>query len=242
MGNQVVSAYIIALLGILLIFLQIKHTLRINRKASLFDKLSAQIQEAINLSRMISDSTNLVISSTADAANSMKMNIDLDDKKAVEEENKRRAELINMLYDGSIKRIENIRDSHYKILDIITAIEKDTIISGKSKRAARYLFYFVQDQYDLLGACTNVLTSIRAVQPIGLTPNIPPDTFNQLAALISKINEKNTFVFNYLDDLEIILHNDLVKSFYGRAHFSKLRQNHLTVKGLTDWRTKNPLL
>lgn len=154
----------------------------------------------------------------------------------------RRLKLLDDLQSKFQDYTSTIFNSSIKALTLIKKIEKSTVVSEKTRQASRYLFYLLTDQSELMQAANGVLTSFHVVPPLDAKPNITAETFLATKKMISLINNKNSLIAGYFDDLEVILHNDLVKGIYGKAKYETIPTNHLSAKGLTDSRVKVPLL
>lgn len=221
---------------------QWNRTFRLNKNATVFDELAKDIQEASNIVDTINTETQHLIDQLAKAANSA--NFDPAGKTQSEQdaEIERRLKEIDEIADQHKKRLDAIHKGYEQILLLIRKIEKSTIVSESSRQAARYLFYAATAQHQLMGVVSDVLLSFRVTPSLGENPNISSQTFNQFIALIHIVNPKNNVIRTYLEDLEAVLHNDLVKRIYGKARYSSIPVEHLGSEGLTDTRVKQSLL
>lgn len=236
------AVYFVGIIGFWITIRQLKQNFRLKKKAETFEDLSKKIREASESSRQISNSTDSIIDDLGVAADSMIF--DTSDKSGsdIKAEIDRRVEILKNLQDKYSTHSDSINSNTANILNIIKDIEKSTVVKEKTRVAARYLFYAADEQYQLMKAANSILVTIQVVPLIGEKPNVPPETFRAIRDLVDLISEKNNTISGYLDDLEIITHNDLVKGVYGKAKNETIPLRHLNHKGLNDNRTKSPLL
>jgi hypothetical protein len=154
----------------------------------------------------------------------------------------RRVTELNEIAEKHKKLITSIFKSYEMVLVLIKKIEKSTLVSDSSRHAARYLFYAATDQHNLTNAANTVLQSFNVTPALGDKPSISSATFNAFMDLINLINLRNQVISTYLEDLEVILHNDLVRSIYGKAKNGAIPVQHMTSGGLTDNRVKDSLI
>ncbi len=239
---QVWAAYIVGFSAIFFGLYQFKRTFKLNKKAKVFDELSNDIQEATDLVNKISDSTNSILGQLAKAANSA--NYDPSGKTDQEraQEIERRIQEIDETSKKHDEYLKAIYESYKKVLLIIKKLEKSTIVNDKSRKSARYLYFSATEQHEFVASVSKVLQSFNVTPSLGSNPNISSDTFNAFGELINVIISRNQIIGNYLNDLEIILHNDLVKGIYGKAKFESIPVKHLSHDGLIDNRVKDSLL
>lgn len=242
---EVWAIYVVGLVTITVAVWQFKRNFILNKKASVFEELSKDIQKATTLVNKINIDSNAIIQHLANAANLASNNFDLSlNKTETENENevsRRLAEIMSTVEKHS-ELIETIYRSYIEVLELIKKVEKTTVIGKKPSKAARYLFFAAEEQYNLVQSTTLVLQSFNVTPTLWEKPNISPETFNAFISLIQLINTQNQVLANYLEDLEVILHNNLVKSIYGKAAFNSIPTKHLTSEGLTDDRVKNSLI
>lgn len=236
------ATFIIALIGISVTIWQLKKNFRLKKQAETFEELSKNIRNASESSRQIADSVDSIIGDLGTAADDMNFNTlgktDADFKAEIN----RRSEILDALQKKFTAHTESIRSNALNILKIIKDIEKSTVVKERTRVAARYLFYETSEQHELMGTANAILATIQVVPAIGKKPNIPPETFKAIRSLVVLIGQKDKTISGYLNDLEIILHNDLVKEIYGKAKNETLPVRHLSDEGLRDNRTKSPLL
>jgi hypothetical protein len=236
------AIYVVGVIGFWVTTRQIKQNFRLKKKADTFEDLSKKIRDASESSRQISNSTNSIIGELGSAADSMTFDATDKSERDIKTEIDRRVEILNNLQEKYSSQSSSINSNTVNILNIIKDIEKSTVAKEKTRVAARYLFYEANEQYQLMNATNSILVTIQVVPLIGEKPNVPPETFRAIRDLVVLISEKNNTISGYLDDLEIILHNDLVKGVYGKAKNETIPARHLGYKGLRDNRTKSPLL
>lgn len=239
---EALATYLVGLIAIGGVIWQLKRTFVLNKKSSVFDELSKDIKKAIELVNSVNTETNSIIQLLASAANSANYDTAGKTQQQNEAEIKRRVDELGVVADSQKKHIKAIFDSYENILQIIQKVEQSTLINKSSKKAARYLFYQADEQFQLVQAANKVLQSFNVVPPLGVTPNISPDTFNAFASLVGLISIGNQKLSNYLSDLEVILHNDLVKKLYKKAKIANIPAQHLTNDGFKDNRTEKPLI
>jgi hypothetical protein len=219
---------------------QFRRTFRLNKQNTVFEELSKDLEEAKQLFIKSNTALNGVIKTLGDAGNSVRDVNGLDAAQTQEEFN-RRLNSVNEVAEALKNYINVIYDSYGKILDIIGTIERSTVLNEKSRRATRYLYYAASEQHRLVQLISNIFLSIDMVPVSGTEPNITANTFNALTELVNQINNKNGQVRDYLDDLRVILHNDLVRSLYKKAKYGTTVDTHLTPNGVTDKRTYESL-
>lgn len=236
------AVYAVGIIGFWITIRQIKQNFRLKKKADTFEDLSKKIREASESSRQISNSTDSIIGDLGAAADSMIFDTIDKSNDDIKTEIDRRVEILKELQIKYSSHSGSINSNTVNILNIIKDIEKSTVVKEKTRISARYLFYEANEQYQLMNATNSILATIQVVPLIGEKPNVPPETFRAIRDLVVLISEKNNTISGYLDDLEIILHNDLVKGIYGKAKNETIPVRHLSNKGLRDNRTKSPLL
>lgn len=236
------AVYVVGIIGFWITIQQIKQNFRLKKKADTFEDLSKKIREASESSRKISNSTDSIISDLGAAADDM--GFDTADKSDddIRMEIDRRVGVLKTLQEKYTTHSDSINSNTMNILNIIKDIEKSTVVKEKTRVSARYLFYEANEQYELMKAANSILVTIQVVPLIGEKPNVPPETFRAIRDLVVLISQKNNTISGYLDDLEIILHNDLVKRIYGKAKNETIPVRHLNHQGLRDKRTESPLL
>lgn len=239
---EVWAVYIVGFLGFFVTIRQLKVNFKLKKRADTFENLSKKIQRASELSRETSNRTDGIITSLANAADSMSFDATSKNDKELAEEIDRRVGILNELQNSYAEHSDTINSNTRDILKIIKDIEKSTVVKKKTRKAARYLFYETNEQYELMKSANSILATIKVVPLIGEKPNVQPETFRAIRELVIQISQKNNTISGYLDDVEIILHNDLVKKIYGRAKNVTIPARHLSHKGITDNRTKQPLL
>lgn len=239
---EALATYIVGLLAIGGVIWQLKRTFVLNKRATIFDELSKDIKKAIKLVNSVNTETNSIIQLLASAANSASYDTVGKTPQQNEAEIKRRIEELGNVADSQKKHIKIIYDSYENILEIIQKVEQSTVINKTSKKAARYLFYQADEQFQLVQAANKVLQSFNVVPPLGNDPNISPDTFNAFSSLVNLISVGNQKMGNYLSDLEVILHNDLVRKLFKKAAIANIPAQHLTTDGFKDNRTEKPLI
>lgn len=242
MQPEVWAVYIVGIVGFLSTIRQLKQNFRLKKKADTFEDLSKKIQEAADLSRQASNSTASIISDLGNAADNMFFDTADKSNTDIQNEIQRRQSILTNLQEKYAEHSDSINSNTVDILGIIKSIEKSTVVKEKTRIAARYLFYEAYEQHELMKSANSILATIQVVPLIGENPNVPPETFRAIRDLVSQISQKNNTISGYLDDLEIILHNDLVKRIYGKAKNETIPVRHLSNKGLYDSRTKSPLL
>lgn len=239
---QVWATYIVGFSAIGVGLWQFKRTYKLNKKSSVFDDLSKDIQDARDLVSKISEVTDSLINKLAEAANSA----DYDSAGKTPDENikeiDRRLKDLSETGKEHKKYLDTIYGSITKMLLLIQKVEKSTIVNEKSRRAARYLYYVATDQHQLVGSVSSVLQTFKVIPSLGDKPNISSETFNETKKLIGIINQQNQVIGTYLEDLEIVIHNDLVKRIYKKARYSSIPVKHLTPSGLIDSRVEDSLL
>jgi hypothetical protein len=239
---QTWATYIVGAVAIGVGLWQFRRAFKLNKKSQVFDELSKELQEAsVSVSNIQSQTTN-IIDHLAQAANSA--DFDLAGKTQAEQtaEIERRIEELDNIAEKQKEYLTSIYNSSLKILKIINKVEKSSVVSDSSRKAARYLFYEATEQHELLVSMSKILQSFNVTPPVGQAPNITSNTFNAFMELVHKINARNIVIGNYINDLETILHNDLVKKIFGKASIEKIPTKHLTPTGLTDTRVKDSLL
>lgn len=239
---EALATYIVGSFAIWGVIWQLKRTFVLNKKATVFDELSKDIKKAVKLVNSVNTETNSIIQLLASAANSASYDTIGKTAQQNEAEIKRRIDKLGKVADSQKKHIKIIYDSYENILEIIQKIEQSTVINKASKKAARYLFYQAYEQFQLVQAANRVLQSFNVVPPLGNDPNISPDTFNAFSNLVNLISIGNQKMGNYLSDLEVILHNDLVRKLYKKATIANIPAQHLTTDGFRDNRTEKPLI
>ena len=242
LSPEVWAIYITGIIGFSTTIWQLKQNFRLRKRADTFEKLSLKIQQASGLSRTISESTDSIISGLGDAADSMIFDTFERSEDEIAAELERRLKTLESLQSRYAEHSDSINTNTFDIMSIIKDIEKSTILKENTRIAARYLFYEVSEQHELMKAANSILATLQVVPIIGEKPNIQPDTFRAIRETIIGISRKNITIGGYLDDLEIILHNDLVKNVYGPARNETIPDRHLSHLGFSDSRTKKPLV
>jgi hypothetical protein len=237
------ATYLSVFLGIILAAWQLNRTLRMNKKANLFDEITKDISLAVNNINSINIQNEEIIKILAKQANLVS---EYDPTNKTDEQNQaeiaRRLSEIDDTGNKHRNNVQSIFDSYSKILEIISTIEKSTVIRNKSKMAARQLYYTSTEQYELVHTVNQILLTFYVFPPLGGFPNVTSETFNSFAGLVKKIGTGNDLIKSYLQDLEVILHNDLVKRFYGKARYGELNNKYLTSDGLKDRRVLDKLI
>lgn len=242
LSPEVWAIYIVGFIGFGITIYQLRANFRLKKKADTFENLSQKIQKASELSRETSNKAEDITNELANAADSMVFDATGKSTKEFDAEIDRRIGILDKLKDSYNELSDRINSNTRDILKIIKDIEKSTVVKKKTRKAARYLFYETNEQYGLMKSANSILATIQVVPDIGGKPNVQPETFRAIRELVLQISQNNNTISGYLDDLEIILHNDLVKKIYGRAKNETIPVRHLNHKGITDSRTKYPLL
>lgn len=240
------ATYVVGILALLGVYFgaryQIKKNLRLSRQSKVFDELSADIRKAGEKVSSITNTTADITQKLANAAdNALIDTSSLNESQKAQEIERRSADLENIA-ESQVANVEAIYGSYDSLLKIIKNIEKNTVIGNVSKKAARQLFYISTEQHQLVKSMSDVLISFNATPPLGGSPNITPQTFNAFINLIGSINSKNSEINNYLEDLEVILHNDLVRDLYNKAEYNQLPNRRLTPDGIMDKRSEQSLV
>lgn len=240
MSPEVWAIYIIGFLTISLGLYQLRKNFRESKKISVFEEISASIQVATDLTYRIGTDYKNVIEKLAESAQfASDYSGDPSDKEA----NEKLMRDINENADKQKKLAESVYSSHTEILLLIKKVEKSTLINKGTQEATRRIFYEASDEFDLQTKSLDLLLKVNATPPLGQKPNIDSATFNQLVALTTLISTRVRTISDYLEDLEVILHNDLVKNIFGKAQFSKLFRRNLRSGGnITDSRLKDRIL
>jgi len=239
---EALATYLVGLIAIGGIIWQLKRTFVLNKKSAVFDELSKDIKKAVKLVNSVNTETNSILQLLASAADSASYDTTGKTAQQNETEIKRRIEELGNVADSQKKHIKVIYDSYENILEVIQKVEQSTVINKLSKKAARYLFYQADEQFQFVQAANKVLQSFKVVPPLGDAPNISPDTFKAFSNLVSLISIGNQKMSNYLSDLEVILHNDLVRKLFKKATIANIPAQHLTTDGFKDNRTEKPLI
>lgn len=234
----IISALIIVAIG----RWQWQRSYLLTRKSEVFKELSAEISNALKQVNAISSSTDSLLNELAKAADAVSGDFSNHTNEQKIAELDRRNKDLDKISDSLKKNLDIAYGGQEKILLLIKAIEKSTVAKKRTKRTARQLFYIATEQYQLIGTVNDVLISLRVTPTLGESPNISSDTFRALRELINLITRQNTIIGNYLEDLEVIMHNELVKGIFGKATFSKIPFKHLTQDGIIDTRSDNSLL
>lgn len=215
-----------------------------SKKAVVFDELAKDIEKATGLVNNIDNDFNTIVDHLAKAANLASANFDplIQSENDIKKEIDRRLVEIEETAEKQKQLLGTIYSSFREVLMLIKKVEKSTVVGNKSKMAARYLFYAAEDQYSLINASTAVFQSFSVTPALGEKPNISSDTFNSYIELTRNVMAKNLTIVTYLEDLEVILHNDLVKHIYNKAQQGTIPIKHLSTKGLTDKRVKDSLI
>lgn len=239
---EALATYLVGILAIFGVAWHLKRTFVLSKKADVFNELSNDIKQAIELVNKVDTETASIIQLLATAAN----NASYYNANATDQENQkeieRRLNELDKIGDSQVKHINVIYGSYQNILGIIQKIEQSTVTKKSSKRAARYLFYQADEQFQLIQSSSKVLQSFNVVPPLGDKPNISSDTFNAFSGLVSLIGAGNRKTANYLSDLQAILHNDLVRKLYKKARSASIPVQHLTTDGFKDSRTEKSTL
>lgn len=239
---EALATYVVGLLAIGGVIWQLKRTFVLNKKATVFDELSKDIKKAIKLVNSVNTETNSIVQLLASAANSASYDTVGKTQQQNDAEIKRRIDELGKVANSQKQHITVIYNSYENVLEIIQKVEQSTVINKSSKKAARYLFYQADEQFQLVQAANKVLQSFNVVPPLGNDPNISPDTFNAFSNLVNLISLGNQRMGNYLSDLEVILHNDLVRKLFKKASIANIPAQHLTTDGFKDNRTEKPLI
>lgn len=212
-----------------------------DKQAKVFNTLSESISESISFVRKIKLEIDTTIKALADTADKFSGDVKhLSDEERLKEIENRLKDLEKVL-ETQKTTIAIIYDSTTKVLSLIENIEKSTLISDGSRVASRYLYYFTLDQHKLITAISNVLFSFKTTPVLGEKPNVSPDTFNEFVTLVALATARYEDLLVYLDDMEVILHNDLIGKLFKKAKHSQNNSRHLTITGFRDDRTKQSL-
>lgn len=240
--QETVAVYLVGIVGFIITIRQLRRNFQLKKKAETFESISNDIKDASELATQLNNSTNTIINDLANAADSMSFDVSNKTNKQLADETSKRSEVFDDLKRRLQRHSDDTASSAYKTLVIIKNIEKSTVIKESTRRAARYLYYEVMDQYDRMKAANSILNTLEMVPLVGGSPNITPESFRAIRELIIQIGSHYTIISGYLNDLEIIVHNDLVRKIYGKAKNDTLPNKHLTKKGIVDSRTQKPLL
>lgn len=240
LNPEVWAIYIIGFLTISLGLYQLRRNFRDGKKISIFEEISNSIQVATDLTyRIGTDYKNVIEKLAASAQFASDYSGDPSDKEATD----KLIRDINENAESQKKLAESVYSSHTEILLLIKKVEKSTLISRETQEATRRIFYEASEEFELQTKSLDLLLKINATPPLGQKPNIDSATFNQLVALTTLISTRVRTISDYLEDLEVILHNDLVKKIFGKAHFSKLFRRNLRPGGsISDSRLKDRIL
>lgn len=205
---------------------QLRWSLKQNKKTDAFNELSKRISEAKKLITNIQTNSNQLINSLAKKGDAILRGENSDDK---------------MLAESQEKNINSIYDSQFKIIEIIEMIDKSTVINEKTKNAAKQLYYLALYQHSLVEKCNQIIQVMAVDMSATPKPLISPELFIKISEIYGIVIQGSIDIQSYLDDLEVIIHNDLVKSVFKKAEHTKLERKILTISGITDIRTKRPL-
>jgi len=225
-SDQFWATLIAAALIIFAGILQLRWNLKQNKKSDAFNDLSEKISEAKKLISNIQSNSNQLISSLAKKGDATLRGENSNDEELVE------SQKLN---------ITSIYNSQLKILEIIEKVDKSTVINGKTKNSAKQLYYMALYQHSLVEKCNQIVLTIASDMSAKPKPMISPELFVKISELYNIVIQGSIDIQSYLDDLEVILHNDLVRSVFGKAKHTKLERKVLTEKGITDIRIKRPL-
>lgn len=239
LSDQAIATYIVGFAAIIIGLWQFRRTFVQKNRIKVFDELSSDISSAKDMLESINQQCQRLVQVLADAADGAAVE---NPSSLNEAQTSARIDRVNEVFNEHEKHIKSIFGSYLNVLKLIRKIEKSTVIKKASRDAARYLFYTASEQHNLVNKANAVLQSFNVTPPLGEKPNISPQTFNAFRELNDLINQKNLIMSNYLDDLEVIIHNDLVNNVFGNAKFSTQTFEHLTPNGFTDSRVKDDLL
>lgn len=205
---------------------QLRWNLRQNKKSDAFNELSKGISEAKICIRDIQTNSNQLIYWLANKADAILRGEEGDDVS---------------LSNAQKENIQAIFDSQRRMIEIIEMIDKSTVISRRIKNAAKQLYYLSMYQHDLVVKCNQIVQAI--VKDVLADPKdlVSPDVFKNVSELYGLVVQGSVDIQSYLDDLEIILHNGLVKFTFGKASTTGIERKVLTIDGIVDTRIKRPL-
>src|SRR6266404_2726055 len=238
-SDQAWATYIVGIIAAYLVINQVRYSSKLNKKDAVFKQLSKKIRDARKIFHDLQQDKQKLVDELARLANyysSQPINQPIsqeDYNKAIEE--------INNLYDAKNKHLSTLFSAPKNINEIIQEIEKSTLLNKKSKQMARVLFHQFNDQFELMQAVNDELSTFNVIPPPGGTVNVSTETFNNFITLLHRVYDRNQDFKNYLDDLEVEIHNSLVKKVFGKAKKSTLPDKHLTENGIEDLR-KNKVL
>lgn len=246
--DESIATYIVGIIATVSAITAVRRQSRLNKKSAVFEELSKDIQEAVKAVNAIDTETNQIIKTLADEAdeNSRFDPRGLEEeelKAAIDAEDKRRLIAAERIGTQFGKQINSIYEAYGSILGIIEKVERGTVVNDNTKAVARYLYFFATEQHNLVRQANDVLVSFNVVPVIGQSVNITPETFKAFADLYTLINEGNVKIRNFLYDLEVAIHNDLVKKTYKKAaKYSNFPNEHITPKGMIDKRINDSLV
>lgn len=239
-SDEAWATYVVGIIAAFIVIRQVRYGSKINKKDAVFTKFENKIKKARKIfDDLDSDKQKLIdeLARLANNYNSQPINEPLsqdDYNKAIEE--------INKLYDAKSKHLSTLYSAPKNIIGIIREIEKSTLLNKKSKRMARVLFHHFNDQFDLMRAVNDELSTFNVIPPPGGSVNITSETFNNFIKLVHLVYDRNIDFRNYLDDLEIAIHNSLVRNIFGKARRTTIPNKHLTEDGIEDTRKDSSLI
>lgn len=241
--SLVTATYVVGFFVVGAAIWQFRRAFKLNKKSDEFKELSKDTQKAFKLISDITTKAQSIVMQLASAANTNSAPFDVTGKTQaqIQTEIDRRVKLINETADKHQEYIQAIHDGYTEIIQLIKKIEKSTVVGDDSRKAARYLFYAAQEQNNFVNTLGMVLRTFRVNPPLGQLPNVSSDTFNEFNKLIELIVTRNQLIGSYIEDLEVILHNDLVKRLFGKAKPTTVNM-HLTPNGFTDKRVDKSLI
>jgi len=234
------ATYITALIAVAAIIVgayQFKKAFRQNKKVKVFEDLGNDLAAARKKLEAINTDYQQLVNHLANTANQF---ASAPNTEITEKEINRRLEALGVVSEAQKNLVIAIHSAFTELLDFIQKIEKSTFLGNDSKQAARLLFHLSTDQSTTMNLVDNVLITFNVVPPVGENPNITSETFNKFKELVNYVSSKNSLLAGYVDDLEVIIHNELVSSLFGRAK-PPTKPQHLTPKGITDSRAKDSL-
>lgn len=239
---EALATYVIGIFGIGYGFRQLRINLKLNKKAEVFDDLSKKINQAkdlIDKIASVADSLINLIAKEADASSNFAQLVS--NITQAENELDRRVKQLAVFEKKQIEHLDAIYDSQREIIKIVEKIDKTSVISLSAKESAKYVYFVASDQHVLIRKANDVILSLNVITNLGEVPNISPQTFKAIINLYAEITSRNNEIKNYLDDLEVILHNDLVKGIFGKARRGILPAKYLDKSGFKDKRVKKAL-
>ena len=234
------ATYIVGLVASGFVIRQVRYSSKINKKDTVFHDIKSKIEKARkSFDNLESDKQKLIdeLARIANYYSSQPVGQPIS-----QEEYNKAVEEINKLYDAKTKHLSSLYETPKSIVEIIKEIEKSTLLNNASKQMARILFHSFDDQFKLMQAVNNELATFNVIPPPGGSVNVTSETFNNFIALVHKVYAKNIDYRNYLDDLEVAIHNSLVKKIFGKAKRSTIPEKHLTKNGFEDLRKDKNLV